>query len=142
MTMDPSRHTVCSEHTDVVKGMTEVTVVLSEVRDTIRDVCRKFEAHTTLEGHPLMAQRVRNLEDAHARHTAILDRLLATTQATAETAKAVGLTVAAMQKAQEDRAAENLVSQTVQLDMKTKILAAVLALCGMLGSAAIALLKS
>lgn len=120
----------CSDHIDVVKGMTEVTVILREVRDTISDVCHKFEQHTGLEGHPLMAQRVRNLEESHAKHTVILEHLVETTRTTGEA-------VTALAKAQETARTEKL----AVMDVKTRIFVALLALSGTLGAAIVTLLK-
>ena len=120
----------CAQHTDVLLGMREVTVVLTQVRDTIADVCLKFEAHTGLEGHPLMAQRMRNLEESHARHTAILEQLAQSTRTTSETVNAV---LKAQEETREDR--------RVGLNMKTQLLVALIALSGTLGASIMALVK-
>jgi ferric-dicitrate binding protein FerR (iron transport regulator) len=121
---------ICREHVTVMQSMTQVTTILEQVRDSIAEVCRKFDAHTDLEGHPLLALRVRNLEERHERNMRAMDQL-------EEGLRQTGETVRLMQLEQKSRSED----RRVALDTKTKVLAAGLALCGTLGGALIALLK-
>lgn len=121
---------VCQQHLDVVKGMTEVTVILRQVRDEIAEICRKFDAHVELEGHPLLSQKVKNLEEGHKIHMALLAQQM-------ENARALTETVHLMQSEQRARVEE----RNVRLDAKTKVLVAGLAFAGVIGGALVGLLK-
>jgi len=109
----------CNDHKEMMKGWIKVEVILGEVRDTLRQVCQHYDDHIALEGHPLMIQRMKNLEMVQAQQVATLSAI-------AETTRTNYGTLQAIQKALDEKREDRV----LQLDWKTKVLGMVLGLCG------------
>jgi hypothetical protein len=139
MTADSGGHGCpYGEHTDVVKGIAAATAVMETVKNEIATICRQFEVHIGLEGHPLMAQRVKQLEDGHARQIVVLDQLTVSN-------REISASLKTMQTEQQARAEERRLEferQSQRFEAANKKQLSWIGLAGVLGAALITALSA